>query len=198
MDNQQPQDSGQQSPQQAATPSKAPLMYIVIIVLVVLAGGIFIARQKASAPKTNSAMEEGAEDADEVGDVDKVDGEEGDKMEKDEGKEEGDEEKYKEDKAGASGEENAKTAEFEVEGGEFYYKPNILKVKKGQTVEIEFNNKDGFHDFVIDEFNVKTKQLKSGEKADIEFVAGKTGKFEFYCSVGQHRAKGMKGTLIVE
>jgi plastocyanin len=32
----------------------------------------------------------------------------------------------------------------------------------------------------------------------IEFVANKKGKFEYYCSVGEHRAMGMKGNLVVE
>jgi plastocyanin len=29
-------------------------------------------------------------------------------------------------------------------------------------------------------------------------VADKKGTFEYYCSVGQHRALGMKGKLVVE
>lgn len=184
MDNQQNSNASAPSDPVAVSPApnKAPMMYIVIIVLIVLAGGVFIAKQKSSAPKDDVIM---VDDQDEAGDVDKVD---------DKDKKGGEDEKMEKDEDADSME----TAEFEVEGGEFYYKPNILKVKKGQKVEIEFNNKDGFHDFVLDEFKVKTKQLKDGESEDIEFVADKAGTYEFYCSVGQHRAKGMKGTLIVE
>lgn len=54
------------------------------------------------------------------------------------------------------------------------------------------------HDFVIDELNVKTKIVKDGESETVEFTPDQTGTFEFYCSVGQHRQMGMKGTLIVE
>ena len=32
----------------------------------------------------------------------------------------------------------------------------------------------------------------------VEFTVDKTGTFEYYCSVGQHRANGMVGNLIVE
>jgi plastocyanin len=86
--------------------------------------------------------------------------------------------------------------EFTVEGKNFAFTPSLLSVKKGDTVKITFKNTGGFHDFVIDEFNVRTKQLQSGEET-VEFVADKAGQFEYYCSVGQHRAMGMKGTLTV-
>ena len=67
----------------------------------------------------------------------------------------------------------------------------------GDKVAIEFKNSDGNHDFTIDEFNVKTKTISSGETAKVEFTASKTGSFEFYCSIGNHRQMGMKGTLLV-
>lgn len=85
-----------------------------------------------------------------------------------------------------------------VEGGSYYFKPNQLRVKKGDTVKIIFNNVDGTHDFVIDEFNVKTNQITAGKQETVTFVADKAGTFEFYCSVGPHRQMGMRGKLIVE
>ncbi len=97
----------------------------------------------------------------------------------------------------ASGKVAASVKEFTVEGGKFYFAPTTFSVKKGDTVRVTFVNKDGFHDFVIDEFNVKTKQINGGEKEVIEFVADTAGSFEYYCSVGTHRAMGMKGTLVV-
>lgn len=86
----------------------------------------------------------------------------------------------------------------EVEGGSFYYKPNLIRVKKGEPVKIVLNSVDMMHDFVIDELDVRTDIIKSGETTEVEFTADTTGEFEFYCSVGQHRANGMVGTLIVE
>jgi plastocyanin len=50
---------------------------------------------------------------------------------------------------------------------------------------------------VIDEFNVKPKQIGANAEDSVEFTADKTGSFEFYCSVGNHREMGMKGTLVV-
>lgn len=88
--------------------------------------------------------------------------------------------------------------EFKVEGGMMYFNPKEIRVKKGDKVRIVFTNKEGFHDWVIDEFNARTPQIRAGETATIEFVADKVGTFEYYCSVGQHRQLGMKGNLIVE
>lgn len=80
--------------------------------------------------------------------------------------------------------------------GMAFEQPEIV-VNQGDTVRITFRNTGGMHDFVIDEFNVKTAQLQAGNEETIEFVADKPGIFEYYCSVGNHRAMGMKGTLTV-
>jgi plastocyanin len=73
-----------------------------------------------------------------------------------------------------------------------------MSVKKGDTVKITFKNTGGFHDLKIDEFKVATKQLQGGASEVVTFVADKAGTFEYYCSVGNHRAMGMKGTLTVQ
>ncbi len=87
---------------------------------------------------------------------------------------------------------------IEVEGGSFYYKPNEIRVKKGETVKIVLKSVDMMHDFVIDELDVKMPITKSGETNEVTFTADTVGEFEYYCSVGQHRAQGQVGTLIVE
>lgn len=88
--------------------------------------------------------------------------------------------------------------EFTVTGSNFSFDPKTITVKKGDRVKVTFKNKDGFHDFVIDEFNVATKQIQGGQQEVVEFVADQAGSFEYYCSVGQHRANGMFGSLVVE
>ena len=87
---------------------------------------------------------------------------------------------------------------FNIEAGFPYYKPNLITVKKGDTVRIVMNSVDMQHDFIIDELNVRMPVTKSGETNTVEFVAGQTGSFEFYCSVGQHRQNGQYGTLVVQ
>ena len=73
-----------------------------------------------------------------------------------------------------------------------------LHVKVGQAVQIQFSSTDGFHDWVVDEFNARTEKVNTGGSTSVTFVADKAGTYEYYCSVGQHRAMGMKGKLIVE
>ncbi|HCM81787.1 MAG: Blue (Type 1) copper domain-containing protein [Microgenomates group bacterium GW2011_GWC1_43_11] len=89
------------------------------------------------------------------------------------------------------------TKEFTITGKSFSFTPNSMKVNQGDTVKITFINEEGFHDFVLDEFQVRTKQIQKGQQETVQFIADKAGSFEFYCSVGTHRQMGMKGTLEV-
>ena len=87
---------------------------------------------------------------------------------------------------------------FTVTGQNFSFSPAQIKVKKGEVIKIVFKNAAGFHDFMIDKYNVRAQRIQGGSEEVITFTADKTGSFEYYCSVGTHRAQGMKGTLIVE
>ncbi len=87
--------------------------------------------------------------------------------------------------------------EFEFTNEGFKFSPNTFTVKKGDRVKVTYTNGGGTHDFRIDGYNVGTKVLQKDVSESFEFVADKAGSFEFYCSVGNHRAMGMKGTLTV-
>jgi len=87
---------------------------------------------------------------------------------------------------------------FNLTGRMFAFSQTEIRVNKGDTVTINFSSTEGFHDWTVDEFNARTKQVNTGEPASVTFTADKTGTFEYYCSVGQHRAMGMKGNLIVK
>ena len=88
--------------------------------------------------------------------------------------------------------------EFVVTGQNFSFTPSLIVVKKGDRVKMTFQNTSGFHDFRIDEYGIAAKQAQSPSTEVLEFTADKVGSFEYYCSVGTHRAAGMKGTLKVE
>ncbi len=102
----------------------------------------------------------------------------------------------------APGSQNSSTPasikEFTVTGANFSFSPSTITVKKGDTVKINFKDIGGNHNFVLDEFGVTMPFLKGGEEKTVEFVADKTGSFQYYCSFGTHRAMGMVGTLIVQ
>lgn len=94
--------------------------------------------------------------------------------------------------------ESKSTKTFEVSAKNFSFTPSTIKVKQGDTVKIVFKNTEGLHNFIIDEYSVATKQIQDDSEETVEFVASKKGDFEYYCSVGNHRAMGMTGTLTVE
>jgi len=85
-----------------------------------------------------------------------------------------------------------------IYGGEFEFQPNSMQVKKGETVRLTFINAGTVeHDMAIDGLDVKTKRLQPRATETIEFVAGKTGTFSFYCSVEGHRQQGMEGEITI-
>jgi len=87
--------------------------------------------------------------------------------------------------------------EINMEAGSFYYKPNTITVKKGETVKIVMHSVSMMHDFNIDELNVRMPIVKNGDTGIVEFTADKVGTFEYYCSVGQHRANGQVGKITI-
>ncbi|MFC1647244.1 cupredoxin domain-containing protein [Patescibacteria group bacterium] len=161
--------------------NKVPM---VIIVLALVVGGYFLYSNmnsqnssKQNISETGKMMENTLPEESTVKNQDVMVGKDEDTMMEDEGME---------------------ASIINVEGGSFYFKPNEIRVKKGEKVTIILSAVDGLHDFVIDEFNASTEKIRSGETSEISFTPDKIGEYEFYCSVGDHRAQGMVGTLVVE
>ncbi|MDO8569275.1 MAG: plastocyanin/azurin family copper-binding protein [bacterium] len=98
---------------------------------------------------------------------------------------------------GSDVEETQVVKEFSVDAAPFSFSLSTMTVNKGDIVEITVKNTKGTHDLKIDEFNASTRLLNVGETQTITFVADKVGTFEYYCSVGNHRAMGMVGKLTV-
>jgi plastocyanin len=103
-----------------------------------------------------------------------------------------------------SGESDGGVKSFMMTGENFKFvmggldNPDI-KVKKGDTVRIVLTSTQGLHDWVLDEFNAATAKVRETDDSTyVEFTANQVGTFEYYCSVGQHRANGMKGRFVVE
>lgn len=100
--------------------------------------------------------------------------------------------------SGDEGGEVVQARIIEVEGGSYYFEPNVIRVSAGERVRIVLNSVDMMHDFVIDELGVRMAVVQAGQSGTVEFVVDEAGEYEFYCSVNNHRAQGMVGTLIVE
>lgn len=96
-----------------------------------------------------------------------------------------------EDKSAAA---TGEVKEITVNAKNFEFTPNEIKVKKGDTVKLTLVNESGMHGIEIPDFDLNLDS--PGTK---EFVADKTGTFDFKCSImcGADHNK-MLGKLVVE
>lgn len=85
-----------------------------------------------------------------------------------------------------------------IDAKNFAYSQKEIRVKRGEPVTLTLTVSDGFHDLVVDELGVRTKKMSKGQADVVTFTPEKTGTFEYYCSVGTHRAMGMVGKIVVE
>ncbi|HYF93164.1 MAG TPA: cupredoxin domain-containing protein [Symbiobacteriaceae bacterium] len=83
------------------------------------------------------------------------------------------------------------------ENGEMKYNPDVLTVKKGETVEVTLVNKDAAqaHTFILSKYNVKTAQVQPNQQETVKFTAKDAGEWEFVCDVPGHKDGGMVGKL---
>jgi plastocyanin len=94
--------------------------------------------------------------------------------------------------------EVTKAVVIDMVGTDFSYDVKQITVKKGDTVTINFRSDEGFHDWVIDEFDAATQRVNEGGTTSVTFVADEIGTFQYYCSVMSHREMGMVGYLEVK
>lgn len=148
----------------------------VVVVLAIIGGYLFMkngSSQQMETTEDTTGTEQSANDVVEESDVESME-------------------------AGDDSESMMEVRVIEVEAGSFYYKPDVMKVKKGETVRIVMKSVSMMHNFNIDELGVKIPVTQDGDTATVEFVADKAGTFEYYCSVGNHRAQGQVGMITVE
>ena len=90
------------------------------------------------------------------------------------------------------------TKQFEITARQFGFEPNTITVNKGDMVKLKITSVDVVHGFAINEFGVN-EQLEPGKTVNVEFVAGKSGTFAFYCAIVCGAGHGgMRGQLIVK
>ncbi len=77
--------------------------------------------------------------------------------------------------------------------------PRVIRVKKGDLVQLRISSDDVAHGFRIKEFDVKVFPIKPGKFEMVEFVAEEAGTFDFICNIiCSPRHAEVKGQLIVE
>jgi plastocyanin len=106
------------------------------------------------------------------------------------------------DESGISEEGDAKitpSVEVSMLALDFEYDYKEIRARVGDVVTIKVTNSGKMpHDMVVDELGIKSEMLQPGGSTVVQFTPDKPGTYEYYCSVGNHRAQGMVGKLIIE
>ncbi len=92
----------------------------------------------------------------------------------------------------------AQIREITLTAKKWEFEPSTIEVNKGDRVVLTITSEDVKHGFAIDDFGVAIT-LEPGKTITTEFIADKTGTFDFYCSVycGSGHG-GMVGKLVVK
>ncbi len=99
---------------------------------------------------------------------------------------------------GMPGMEGGMMKEFTIVASQFKFEPSTITVNKGDHVRLKIKSVDVTHGIDIEGYGIN-RELKPGQEVVIDFIADKSGDFEFYCSVvcgAGH--KEMEGRLIVK
>ena len=100
---------------------------------------------------------------------------------------------------GTTAQPTGEVREITVEADEYSVSPKSLTVKAGERISLTFKNIGNLpHNFTIDELGVATKTIAGGQTDVVEFTAGASGTFTFYCSLAGHQKLGMEGDLEVQ
>ena len=84
-----------------------------------------------------------------------------------------------------------------IEAKKYRFTPSTINVAKGTAVQLDVTSTDVDFLFVLPDFNVQLV-LKPGKTSIAEFVASKTGTFEFTCDKCNGKESVMKGKIVVE
>src|SRR5687767_259002 len=85
----------------------------------------------------------------------------------------------------------------------YQFNPSKIQVRRGQLVVVTLTNQSTHRHNIT--FQMTGKQyslpnnLMKGQSGTLQFTAPmKAGQYGFYCPVGDHAARGMRGTLVVK
>ena len=94
----------------------------------------------------------------------------------------------------------AASATVKISETEYALSPANPSVDKAGVVRFEVTN-DGKVDHALEvegpEGEVETETIAPGGKATLKADLGKAGRYEWYCPIGDHKDRGMKGEITV-
>jgi len=74
------------------------------------------------------------------------------------------------------------TREVTLAMNQFAFDPPVLRVNRGDQVALTLQSTDVVHGFYLDGHNIDVR-VEPGVSQQVEFLAGRSGKFRFRCSV---------------
>jgi heme/copper-type cytochrome/quinol oxidase subunit 2 len=74
------------------------------------------------------------------------------------------------------------TRHFTLKSSQFQFEPGILRVNRGDRVVLTLTASDVVHGLYLDHYGVQLR-TEPGRSSSVSFVAAKSGKFRFRCSV---------------
>jgi len=88
---------------------------------------------------------------------------------------------------------------IKITAKKFEYSPNVIKIKKGVPVILEFTSLDRVHGFFVADLGGVRATIEPGKVTRVPIVAPKAGTYEFHCDLfcGDGH-ENMTGTIIVE
>ncbi len=80
----------------------------------------------------------------------------------------------------------------------FEYSPNVITIKAGVPVVLEFTSLDRMHGFTVPDLGGIRATIEPGKVTQVRIVAPKAGTYEFHCDIfcGDGH-EGMTGKIIV-
>jgi len=88
---------------------------------------------------------------------------------------------------------------IKITAKKFEYSPNVIRIKKGVPVVLEFSSLDSVHGFTVPDLGGVRATIEPGKVTQVRIVAPKAGTYEFHCDLfcGDGH-EGMTGKIIVE
>lgn len=78
------------------------------------------------------------------------------------------------------------------------FSPTVIELDREDKVDIRLTNTEGYHNFVVKQLGVISKNLVTNRMTHIYFVATQSGIFVFESATGKYEAPEPKGLLIVK
>jgi cytochrome c oxidase subunit II len=88
---------------------------------------------------------------------------------------------------------------IKITAKKFEYAPNVIRIKKGVPVVLEFTSLDRIHGFTVPDLGGIRATIEPGKIAQVRIVAPKAGTYDFLCDLfcGDGH-EDMTGKIIVE